>query len=689
MIGNNLLITGSSRFLNPINGSCTNGTTVTTQTQSTKFMREDGTWSAPSYTAATTDKYHTTGTWSGLTYTATANGGAGALAFTIPTGTTASTVCVGNDSRLSDARTPTSHTHGNIQNGGTLQTNDITIASGDKLVVTDSSDSNKIARTSASFSATVSSQTQSTKFLREDGTFAAPSYTTNTDTKVTQTPFGTVSSNATYELLFSGSADNTEHTETTKKSSYATFDPYEKAFTFGTRSTGGVGSSSFAEGFSVIASGNYSHAEGYNTTASEANSHAEGYHTTASGNSSHAEGYYTTVSGDKSHAEGDHTSAIGSNSHAEGYHTTATHRSQHVFGEYSVADYSTADATDRGNYIEIVGNGTSGTARSNARTLDWNGNEWLAGSLSIASITGNTASVISNSFCQIMNKTQTSMVGMGMDTNYYPSFGIFADNKNLTATNSDITLAGTSNTWDGTNTSLKTAVTDKVSKSTGTTVDNPISGAIAITDSYFSKVASVDLSKSNNNLSSDYYGLVDFRDKNKKRFGYTQYAVRTSGQTDASLRAVNYPAGGTTEYTNSLTLMTSKAGAYTYSVANATNFRSAIGAAASSSIKTKENISDLTEEEALKLLKIRPVSFDYKQGFDIDNKYERNYGVIAEETIDIIPSVVNVPTTEGWEFDAEAGTNQELITVDYAKFVPYLIKLVQMQQQEIDELKNR
>lgn len=43
-----------------------------------------------------TNYYHTTGSWSGLTYTATANGGAGALAFTIPTGTSASTVAAGN-----------------------------------------------------------------------------------------------------------------------------------------------------------------------------------------------------------------------------------------------------------------------------------------------------------------------------------------------------------------------------------------------------------------------------------------------------------------------------------------------------------------------------------------------------------------------------------------------------------------
>ena len=45
-----------------------------------------------------TNYYHTTGSWSGLTYTAKANGGAGALAFTIPTGTSSTTVAVGNHS---------------------------------------------------------------------------------------------------------------------------------------------------------------------------------------------------------------------------------------------------------------------------------------------------------------------------------------------------------------------------------------------------------------------------------------------------------------------------------------------------------------------------------------------------------------------------------------------------------------
>ena len=60
-----------------------------------------------------------------------------------------------------------SHTHGNIQNGGTLQTNDITIANGDKLVVTDSSDSSKVSRASLSFDGSTTTQA-----LTKAGTWA-------------------------------------------------------------------------------------------------------------------------------------------------------------------------------------------------------------------------------------------------------------------------------------------------------------------------------------------------------------------------------------------------------------------------------------------------------------------------------------------------------------------------------------
>ena len=86
--------------------------------------------------------------------------------FSVKYGNTTGTAVEGNDSRLSDARTPTSHTHGNIQNNGTLQTNDVTIADGDKLVITDTSNDGKIARASISFDGATA-----TKALTQKGTW--------------------------------------------------------------------------------------------------------------------------------------------------------------------------------------------------------------------------------------------------------------------------------------------------------------------------------------------------------------------------------------------------------------------------------------------------------------------------------------------------------------------------------------
>ena len=152
-----------------------------------------------------------------------------------------------------------------------------------------------------------------------------------------------------------------------------------------------TGTKSVALGNEVTATGGYSFAEGDHTTAGAVGAHAEGLYTTASSEAAHAEGFYATASGRHSHAEGESTTASGMVSHAEGGGTTASgfvshaegsgtisnSKSQHVFGAYNIAD-SNNTPTDRGTYIEIVGNGSS-EARSNARSLDWSGNEYLAG----------------------------------------------------------------------------------------------------------------------------------------------------------------------------------------------------------------------------------------------------------------------------------------------------------------------
>lgn len=153
------------------------------------------------------------------------------------------------------------------------------------------------------------------------------------------------------------------------------------------------GNYAHAEGHNTTANGDYSHAEGNGTTASGAQSHAEGSNTTASGDHSHAEGVSTLAEGESSHAEGYNTTASGDHSHIEGVSTIANHRSQHVFGEYNVIDQSQATPSNRGTYVEIVGNGLWENSRSNARTLDWSGNESLQGSLTLGKGTADETTI--------------------------------------------------------------------------------------------------------------------------------------------------------------------------------------------------------------------------------------------------------------------------------------------------------
>ena len=119
-----------------------------------------------------------------------------------------------------------------------------------------------------------------------------------------------------------------------------------------------------------------------NSTAGGRYSFAEG-NSSASGDYAHSEGELTKAVKNGSHAEGYNTVTSGSYSHAQGTGTIANHKSQHVFGEHNIIDPSTNASTTRGTYIEIVGNGISSDAKSNARTLDWNGNEWLSGNLKV------------------------------------------------------------------------------------------------------------------------------------------------------------------------------------------------------------------------------------------------------------------------------------------------------------------
>ncbi len=103
-----------------------------------------------------------------------------------------------------------------------------------------------------------------------------------------------------------------------------------------------------------------------------------------------------------------------------------------------------------------------------------------------------------------------------------------------------------------------------------------------------------------------------------------------------------------------------------------------------SSRLVKENIADMTDNEAMKILQLTPVDFDYIEAYGGE---KNQHGLIAEDTLGIIPSCVTVP--EGYSednFDIENGVRNEVLAIDYSKLVPYLVKMVQIQQKQIDKL---
>lgn len=192
------------------------------------------------------------------------------------------------------------------------------------------------------------------------------------------------------------------------------------------------GSEAHAEGIHTVASGYGSHAEGDNTQASGYGSHAEGYGSNASGDYTHTEGDHTVANRRGMHAEGKYNlydnakyvDVVGlsnrynwSNMYASseytfdadtGYYTlvNAEPKNEAVIGLYYVSSKMYASGTidqlekpislisgnnyttekhlrtlgtdAQGQYVHVVGNGDSST-RSNAYTLDWDGNGWFAG----------------------------------------------------------------------------------------------------------------------------------------------------------------------------------------------------------------------------------------------------------------------------------------------------------------------
>jgi len=129
----------------------------------------------------------------------------------------------------------------------------------------------------------------------------------------------------------------------------------------------------------------YAHVEGWGTEAYAEGAHVEGNHTKADGAYSHVSGQFNVADNivdwptwiaDTSYAVGDKVK-ITSNNKTIGYIC----KNANTDSVFTVSNWT--NAINHLTYAEIVGNGTAINARSNARALDWQGNEYLNGTLYI------------------------------------------------------------------------------------------------------------------------------------------------------------------------------------------------------------------------------------------------------------------------------------------------------------------
>lgn len=133
-----------------------------------------------------------------------------------------------------------------------------------------------------------------------------------------------------------------------------------------------------------------------------------------------------------------------------------------------------------------------------------------------------------------------------------------------------------------------------------------------------------------------------------------------------------------------LTLRCGSSGVNVKDYSNPTVWRSLSASSVNqtSSKLIKENIEDITEEEAKKLLYLRPVSFDFRK--EVGGQKNR-VGMIAEEMLELYPHSVVIP--DGYDEITFDITKDMPLTVDYVSMIPYLIKMIQIQQKEIESLK--
>lgn len=128
---------------------------------------------------------------------------------------------------------------------------------------------------------------------------------------------------------------------------------------------------------------------GVSSVASNTSAVAIGGENTASGKYSLALGFRTTASGQVGFTAGQQTQATSNMATAFGNYTIASGRAATAIGQANIEDTNPIDTTHGAGarkYIFTIGNGLNASNRSNALTVDWDGNMVLSGAVTATNI---------------------------------------------------------------------------------------------------------------------------------------------------------------------------------------------------------------------------------------------------------------------------------------------------------------
>nr|DAX37239.1 MAG TPA: Neck appendage protein [Caudoviricetes sp.] len=157
---------------------------------------------------------------------------------------------------------------------------------------------------------------------------------------------------------------------------------------------------------------------------------------------------------------------------------------------------------------------------------------------------------------------------------------------------------------------------------------------------------------------ADFHGKVDFSDRSTVRFYSKINALQGIWTGDGEINGSgSNPGGGRNAVVWWNQITTGK-------------WRQHAGITTASDIRLKENIEPTSVKALDKIKDLNLVAFDY-----IKDKSHEEIGLIAQEVSDIVPNAVS-------EYEGE----DSHLTINYAKFIPYLIKSIQELNQKIEKM---